>query len=250
MAVEEADADEREAEVVGRLEVVAGEHAEAAGVLGERGGDAELGGEVGDRSQQRRVRRGAWNQRGASRLRSSSSCTAVASAVKAVSAASFSSRSCDSVARIARGVAALELRAVRVEAAEQVLGPLVVAPPEVHGHRAEGLELLGEVGDHGERLDGLHGGEPNAPRSLAGTGVGRDVGDPAPTVHEGETWPTCPLRRLTRVRSCRDRREPRRGRVDQAAEPALMTSRASSMWDLGLNCDENLWRTTPSGSIT
>ena len=40
-----------QAEVVGRLEVVAGQHAEAAGVLRERGGDAELGGEVGDRAQ-------------------------------------------------------------------------------------------------------------------------------------------------------------------------------------------------------
>ena len=51
MAVEEADADEREAEVAGRLEVVAGEDAEAAGVLGQGLGDAELGREVGDRPQ-------------------------------------------------------------------------------------------------------------------------------------------------------------------------------------------------------
>ena len=48
VAVEEADADERHAEVAGRLEVVAGQHAEAARVLRERLGDAELGGEVGD----------------------------------------------------------------------------------------------------------------------------------------------------------------------------------------------------------
>ena len=53
MAVEEADAHERHAEVAGRLEVVAGQHAEAAGVLRQRLGDAELGGEVGDRAQGR-----------------------------------------------------------------------------------------------------------------------------------------------------------------------------------------------------
>ncbi len=57
VAVEEADADERHAEVAGRLEVVAGEHAEAARVLREGLGDAELGREVGHRAQ-RGARRG------------------------------------------------------------------------------------------------------------------------------------------------------------------------------------------------
>ena len=46
--VEQADADQRDAEVGGRLEVVAGEDAEAAGVLREHGGDAELRREVRD----------------------------------------------------------------------------------------------------------------------------------------------------------------------------------------------------------
>ncbi len=47
--VEQADADDRDADVGRRLEVVAGEDAEAAGVLGQRRGDPELGAEVGDR---------------------------------------------------------------------------------------------------------------------------------------------------------------------------------------------------------
>ncbi len=47
-AVEQADPDHGHAEVAGRLEVVAGEHAEAARVLGQDLADAELGGEVGD----------------------------------------------------------------------------------------------------------------------------------------------------------------------------------------------------------
>ena len=45
--VEQPDAGDRDAEVAGGLEVVAGEDAEAAGVLREDGGDAELRGEVG-----------------------------------------------------------------------------------------------------------------------------------------------------------------------------------------------------------
>ena len=41
--VQQPHADEGYAEVAGRLEVVAGQDAEAAGVLGQGGGDAELG---------------------------------------------------------------------------------------------------------------------------------------------------------------------------------------------------------------
>ena len=54
LGVEQADGDERHAEVRRRLEVVTGEHAEAAGVLRERLADAELGGEVGHGAQRRR----------------------------------------------------------------------------------------------------------------------------------------------------------------------------------------------------
>ena len=62
VAVEEADADDRHAEVAGRLEVVAGEDAEPARVLRQRLAEAELGREVGDRARrvgQRRVPAGA-----------------------------------------------------------------------------------------------------------------------------------------------------------------------------------------------
>ena len=55
LGVQQPDADQRHAEVGGRLEVVAGEHAEAAGVLRQGLGDAELRREVGDRAE-RRVR--------------------------------------------------------------------------------------------------------------------------------------------------------------------------------------------------
>ena len=48
VAVEEADAEDGDAEVAGRLEVVAGEDAETPGVLRQSGGDAVLGGEISD----------------------------------------------------------------------------------------------------------------------------------------------------------------------------------------------------------
>ena len=53
LGVQQADADEGHAEVGRRLEMVAGQHAEAAGVLRQRLGEAELGGEVGDRAERR-----------------------------------------------------------------------------------------------------------------------------------------------------------------------------------------------------
>ncbi len=48
-AVEQPDPDDRDAEVAGRLQVVTGQDAEAAAVLRQRLGDAELGREVRDR---------------------------------------------------------------------------------------------------------------------------------------------------------------------------------------------------------
>ena len=58
LAVHEADADERQAEVAGALEVVAAEDAEAAGVDRHALMDAELGAEVGDAEVRRQRDRG------------------------------------------------------------------------------------------------------------------------------------------------------------------------------------------------
>ncbi len=51
LVVEQPDADQRQAQVRGRLEMITGEHPEAAGVLRQGLGDPELGGEVGDQVQ-------------------------------------------------------------------------------------------------------------------------------------------------------------------------------------------------------
>ena len=53
LVVEQADGHERHAEAAGALDMVAGEHAEAAGVDRHRFVDAELGGEIGDRAPSR-----------------------------------------------------------------------------------------------------------------------------------------------------------------------------------------------------
>ena len=50
-AVHQTDADQGDAQAAGGLQVVAGQHAQAAGVLGEGLGDTELGREVGDAPQ-------------------------------------------------------------------------------------------------------------------------------------------------------------------------------------------------------
>ena len=68
--VQKADADQRHAEVGGRLQVVAGQDAQAARVLGEYFGDAKFGGEVGDAGRRSAPR--LWYQRGCSRYLSTS----------------------------------------------------------------------------------------------------------------------------------------------------------------------------------
>ena len=58
LVVEQADADERNAEIGGALDVVAREHAQAAGVDGQRFVQSEFGGEVGDRARTQHA--GMW----------------------------------------------------------------------------------------------------------------------------------------------------------------------------------------------
>ena len=71
LRIHEADADERDAEIARFLAVVAGEHAEAAGVDRQRLMQREFGGEVGDRAVRFRVRRVAHHVSRADRAPSS-----------------------------------------------------------------------------------------------------------------------------------------------------------------------------------
>ena len=90
VAVEQADPGERYAEIVRRLEVVAGQHAQHPDT-GQRGGDAELGGEVGDRAE-RAGHVPARNQRGSVASAVNSSSNPRARGTKTRSAASSSRR--------------------------------------------------------------------------------------------------------------------------------------------------------------
>ena len=150
-AVHQADADERQAEVAGALEVVAGEDAEAAGVDRHALVDAELGGEVGDRHR-RRLRIGLLKPGRGVQVVVERFRDAVHVGEEAVVAASSSNR--DLVGRIEQpdGAVVERFEQVRVDAAEQGDRVGVPAPPQVVRERLEGGAGR-EGGQDGERMN-------------------------------------------------------------------------------------------------
>ena len=159
VSVEESDTRERQAEVVGRLQVVAGQHAQAARVLRQGGSDAELRREVAHRAQPIRMGRLELGLEPPGRVEREPQLVADAGCERRERG--VGGQGVEAFLRLGRqskgGVASFELPAGAMDAANQVDGPFVVAPPQVHRHLAERLERCGQVGDHGERLDGLHG---------------------------------------------------------------------------------------------
>ena len=150
--VEQADADDRHAEVAGRLEVVAGQDAEAAGVLRQHRGDAEL------RARSRRSRRRR-------RPAPSALVPAVAGQVLARGRrgpARAARRKPLSPASSLEPLAAARRRGSRtgswpdavpqlgVDGREEVLGLGVPGPAQVGGELAERRERLGQDGTDGE----------------------------------------------------------------------------------------------------
>ena len=158
--VEQADPDDRDPDVGGRLEVVAGEDAEATGVLRQGGGDAELGAEVGDR-------RGHVLRLLAAPL-----------LVPAVLADVPVERLLGGVDPLDEGrVGGEPLELLRrdrrqhgdrvladrgpaggVDGLEEVAQRRVPAPPQVHGEVAERGDACGQDGADAEATDGLHEG--------------------------------------------------------------------------------------------
>ena len=152
--VEQPDADDRHAEVAGGLEVVAGEDAEAAGVLRQHRGDAELGREVADRGRpvlhpvlvpavlgevRRQVALG-----GAELL-----------AERRVGGQLVEPGLADGTEQLDR-VAAGGLPQVGVDRGEDVLGRRVPGPPQVVGQVAQRGQRAREHGSDGETTDGAH----------------------------------------------------------------------------------------------
>ena len=154
-AVEQPDRDDRHAEVARGLQVVAGEDAQAAGVLGQRGGDAVLGREVGD----------PGGRLGAQRLEPpvgrEVAAQVVTGAVRPVDEALVGGQLREALGRHLaqqpdRVMAAL-VPQDRVDRREHVAGLRVPGPSQVDGELLEGGEVLGQHGTDGESSNGSHG---------------------------------------------------------------------------------------------
>ena len=148
LRIHEADADERHAEVAGFLAVIAGEHAEAAGVDRQRLVQRELGGEVGDRLaaevrepcrahqvlRAARAASSAGDGRGRRARRNSGSAAAASSCSRGIEP--------QHPHRVVRGRAPQRV----VEAAEHLARLGVPAPPEVDGEFVEAVRCGREAG--------------------------------------------------------------------------------------------------------
>jgi hypothetical protein len=160
--VEEADADERDAHVRRRLEVVAGQDAEAAGVLGQGFGDAELGGEVRHEAQRAlevlaSVLEPAWLVEVAAQV-----AVAVAHLTEEAGVAGVLLELVvvGHRQRAQRVVAGL-LPCLGVDPPIELTGAPVPAPPQVHGHALERAQGLGQAGFDAEAAKCFHGVEPS-----------------------------------------------------------------------------------------
>ena len=148
VAVEQADADERHAEVARRLEVVAGQHAEAARILRHRLGDAELGREVGHEIE-RAVALGlepAVALEVALQLAVHLAQEPLEPGVAGEGVEAFARHQAEQ----ADGVVDAGVPQVGVDPSEQVAGLVVPRPPQVEGQLLEGGELGGQGRSDGE----------------------------------------------------------------------------------------------------
>lgn len=152
--VEQAHADQRDAQVAGGLEMVAREDAEAPGVLRQGGGDAELGREVGD----------GGGQVGGLRLVPAVAADVLAQVVadrgetaqEAAVLGELREPSARHAAEQSYGVAAALGPALGVDGPEEVAGLGVPGPAEVAGQVTERVKGFGENGSDGESADRLH----------------------------------------------------------------------------------------------
>ncbi len=179
--VEQADADDRDAEVARGLEVVAGQDAETAGVLRQHRGDAELRGEVADGGRQRRLARRAalvppltghvLLEVGTGRRELPEEVRVAGQLVQ--TGQRHGAEETDRV--VTRG-----LPRRGVDGREEILGLGVPGPAQVACELAERVERLGQDGTDGEPTDSSHAEHPNADRlersNLRLTRGRRDVG--------------------------------------------------------------------------
>ena len=162
--VQQADADQRHAQVAGRLEVVAGQDAEAAGVLRQHLGDAVLGREVRDRGR----RRGHFAIRGsggvpgpleparagqvAIEVPGGGGQTVQETLVRRQRGQLFRAQGADHGDRVAAG----GRPGRRVYRREQIHGLRVPGPAEIEHQLAQRRQRLRQHGTDGEPANGFH----------------------------------------------------------------------------------------------
>lgn len=157
--VEEPDADDRDPEVAGGLEVVAGEDAEAAGVLGQRGGDPVLGREVGDGGGQRDVGPlpGRLIPARAGQVLPQVVGEVAEPAEEPPVGGERGEPGGRDLPEQPHRVLAGRGPDLRVHGPEEVPGLGVPGPAQVEGQLVQRLELFGQDGADGESADCLHG---------------------------------------------------------------------------------------------
>ena len=157
-AVVQADADQRQAQIGGGLEVVAGQDAQTAGVDRQHLGDAELHREVADAGGQRLIvgllqllvpeRLGqVVVEFGGQRVKPGQEFRILGQFVETLRG--DRAQHSDRIAATARPLAG-------VDALEQVLGGGVPRPPQIRRQPGQRAEALGEMGTNGEPAEGLH----------------------------------------------------------------------------------------------
>ena len=151
LRIHEADADERHAKVAGFLAVIAGEHAEAAGVDRQRLVQRELGGEVGDRLavQVRALALAPRVVRGARGVEPGDRCDRSWPATRDRRWRGQRVRR-DQLQHPHRVVRGLPPQRI-VETAEDAPRVGVPAPPEVVGEFVEAMDAIGQFA-HGKHL--------------------------------------------------------------------------------------------------
>ncbi len=161
LGVEQTDADERNAEIGRRLQVVAGEHAEAAGVLRDGLGDAELGREVGDRLERRVAVGGAAGEpaRAVECVVEALLCPAELLDELLVVGQRLPTGGRGAPNQIDGMLARVAPRTTvggPVEAIEQASQLPIPGPVKVGGQRFQRSERFGNVADDGEVTNGAH----------------------------------------------------------------------------------------------
>ena len=164
--VHEPDTGQGDAQAAGRLQVVAGEDAEAAGVLGQGLGDPELRGEVGHAAQRARgpVLEPPGRLEVAAQVVVHLAEEAHEGGVGGQLLEPLAADQAEQPDRVVEG----QLPDLGVDPAEQVPGAVVPRPAQVERQLLQGAESLGEAGPHREAPKCPHG------RRSYGTGPRRD----------------------------------------------------------------------------